>query len=55
MLIIDWVILAVVGISALISVKRGFVKEMMSLELARGVCYSTSIQWAFGCLANRCH
>jgi len=31
MLIIDWVILAVVGISALISVKRGFVKEMMSL------------------------
>jgi len=31
MLIIDWVILAVVLISALISIKRGFVKEMLSL------------------------
>ncbi len=31
MLTIDWVILAVVVISALISIKRGFVKEMLSL------------------------
>jgi len=31
MLTIDWVILAVVLISALISIKRGFVKEMLSL------------------------
>ena len=31
MLMIDWVILAVVLISALISIKRGFVKEMLSL------------------------
>ncbi|MGR6874069.1 CvpA family protein [Pseudomonas sp. HK3] len=31
MLIVDWVILAVVLISALISIKRGFVKEMLSL------------------------
>lgn len=31
MLLIDWVILAVVAISALISIKRGFVKEMFSL------------------------
>jgi membrane protein required for colicin V production len=31
MLLIDWFILAVVAISALISIKRGFVKEMLSL------------------------
>lgn len=31
MLLIDWLILAVVIISALISIKRGFVKEMLSL------------------------
>jgi membrane protein required for colicin V production len=31
MLLIDWVILAAVVISALISIKRGFVKEMLSL------------------------
>ena len=31
MLTIDWVILAIVAISALISIKRGFVKEMLSL------------------------
>ncbi|EAT13543.1 CvpA family protein [Bermanella marisrubri] len=31
MLLIDWVILAVIVISALISIKRGFVKEMLSL------------------------
>jgi len=31
MLLIDWLILAVVLISALISIKRGFVKEMLSL------------------------
>ena len=31
MLVVDWLILAVVLISALISVKRGFVKEMLSL------------------------
>ena len=31
MIIIDWVILAIVGISALISLVRGFVKEALSL------------------------
>jgi membrane protein required for colicin V production len=31
MLLIDWLVLAVVFISALISIKRGFVKEMLSL------------------------
>lgn len=31
MLMIDWVILAIVLVSALISIKRGFVKEMFSL------------------------
>lgn len=31
MLMVDWLILAVVAISALISIKRGFVKEMLSL------------------------
>lgn len=31
MLLIDWVILAVIIVSALISIKRGFVKEMLSL------------------------
>ncbi len=33
MLTIDWVILAVVAVSALISIKRGFVKEMLSLVI----------------------
>jgi len=31
MLVVDWVILAAILISALISIKRGFVKEMLSL------------------------
>lgn len=31
MLMVDWLILAIVAISALISIKRGFVKEMLSL------------------------
>ncbi len=31
MLVVDWLILAVIVISALISIKRGFVKEMLSL------------------------
>lgn len=31
MLMVDWLILAVISISALISIKRGFVKEMLSL------------------------
>jgi len=32
MLVIDWVILGVVTASALVSIKRGFVKEMLSLS-----------------------
>jgi len=46
---IDWVIIAIVGISTLISLKRGFVREAMSLVIWVGafvICPDLSSQYA---------
>lgn len=42
---VDWAIVAIIGVSALISIKRGFVKEALSLVvwIVAGV-----VAWLFG-------